>query len=460
VPTPTPITGKFSLKAFASNAIFTNNTPGIIAGIGEISPQSLTYARERGLYADAIIAPGISVISFLSAMNGVKQRMAKNVSEHVLDVVKFVYTKILNTAGTLYIDQLTNDAITAFGSICTNFEFGEIVSNGDGNTAPAWISWKNIGMIGSEFTTSEFKVWFVDDSFRREFDEFEITVIPPVDNLDLFFRTGADVELMIKAITPSATMDRVQLKKNAFPDSIVRAESFNYIDPLNTAHKVSTTWHLLIYGEAGNNIDSITDAIIDFVLANSTHSRDDWITIMPDLFKRTEFTLMPLWEEYAIPNRTLEAGIHSPLVNLLEKMPVLLELCKNYPSNHIGSYTNVMSNPYKSLQILTIGSPENRNDWFQLKQVMADYIDVSSTSIDFNRMSLKTQLWATMIAEMIIVAESVTEFKNVPNGMSKTKRNGRLFVVKRYDNINYLIAAKVNFPLTQPIPPVEELPPH
>jgi hypothetical protein len=61
-------------------------------------------------------------------------------------------------------------------------------------------------------------------------------------------------------------------------------------------------------------------------------------------------------------------------------------------------------------------------------------------------MSLNTQNWARLLNSMIIVAEKMGKYTSIPITMSKVTRDGILYLVSRYDNINYLVAAKSNFP--------------
>jgi hypothetical protein len=69
-------------------------------------------------------------------------------------------------------------------------------------------------------------------------------------------------------------------------------------------------------------------------------------------------------------------------------------------------------------------------------------------------MHLKTQNWLVMIANMLPIAETMTAYTSVPVGMTKVTRNGILYLVKRFDNINYLIAAKLTLPELNEAPPM------
>lgn len=429
----------YALKGFVVHALMTSNVPGQVALIGELSTQSSTYSREKGFYVDAA-APDMTLISMLSKLDGVPVQASSDATTHTLGIAKFIYDKTLVAGGQMFADELLNSLITTYASSAEDFACGEIVTDGN-YYMPEWVSWKSkVPSMG----TNEIRLWFVDSAFAVQYDEFEIVVVPPLVPLNDFFKTGTQVENLLKAVTLPIMADKIQTAKNNSPETIVRIDAYDYVDPLNNAHKVPSYWGILIYGAAGNNVDAIKDALVAYILANSTHTREEWTPILPDIFKRTEFILIPLWDQYAIPNRTVEAGIYSPIANLTAVLARIKLLIAEYPASHINNHASVMGHPYKSLAILACGGPENRDDKFKITDLFEDYIDVSSTSIDFNRMALATQNWALSLMEMIITAETAGQFTAVPIGMSKTTRNGILYVVKSYQNVHYLVAAKAS----------------
>jgi hypothetical protein len=297
----------------------------------------------------------------------------------------------------------------------------------------------------ANFPDNFIKVWFTDDAFRVQYDEYEIYVVPPTDVLDNFFQTGTNVEIMLKSMSMSAHTQRLQVAKQGYPETVIRTESFNYIDPANSNHIVPSLWGILIHGIAGNNDDSIKDALMAYILANSTHGRDDWIKILPDIFKRTEFILVPLWNKVAIPGLRVNVGIYSPQIKFSTALAKAKEVVSLYPGSHIDSHLTAMVHPYKSISILCIGSPDNRDAIYELPDLFPDLIAVASTSVDFNRMEEDTQNWATMLADMLYVAEEMGRYTTVPEGMMKLVRGGKLYLAQNFKNINYLVAAKTNF---------------
>jgi hypothetical protein len=431
----------YALKGFISNTPFSDNTPGAKAKLGELSKHSRTFSRESGEYSDQDIAPNLTLTTFISKNGDVSVEMPALITKQTLEVANFIYAQTLGGQLDILPAVMLENLLTDFVGKASEFECGNMVSNGV-YTLPEWVSWKCLN--DPAHPDNFLKVWFVDNSFQQQYDEYEIYVIPPLAVLNNFFKPGSEVEAMIDNLTSSDTMERIQAAKAGYPETVVRTNTYNYIDPLNSAHVVPTDWSVLIYGAAGDNVDAIKDALMAYILANSTHTRNEWTKIFPDIFKRTEFILLPLWDQYAIPNRELATGIYSPQIQLATVVSKMKQFATQYPEAHIDSHLTMMGHPYRSLALVSIGSPDNRNTQFKLLDIFPDLIAVSSTSVDFNRMSQITQDWASMLANMLVTAESMSEFASIPSGMMKVTRDGILYLTKSYRNINYLMVAKSN----------------
>lgn len=438
----------FVLKGFVNHALLANNTPGRNNAIGEISNQSLTYSRELGQYVNSV-APNITLISFLCSRDGAPVTLDTDYEIRTMTIVQWIYNYVITTHSQIYRDVLLQQLLQNFQGKAENFDCGEIVSDGT-YWCPEWVSWKD--SLDTTDSDNFVKLWFADASFASQYDEFEIVVVPPLTNLDDFFKPGDQVEQLVNARTPTQWMDQIQQAKtdangNTHPETIIRNDSYDYHDPLAPAHLVSTNWATLIYGIAGDNIDSIKDAIIEYILNNSTHARNEWEQIFPDIFKRTEFILVPSWNTVAIPSRVVEANpIYSPFGNLSVKNAEIASFATQYPAAHINAHAVAFGHTWRSVNVGAIGSDQNRDGLYELSQIFPDYISVPSTSTDWNRMSENTRNWAELLDRMIQVAETMGPYTSIPKDMTRLTRDGKLYIVSSYGNIHYLVAAKYNFP--------------
>lgn len=425
------------IKGFATHSAFTNNTPNQTHIIGELSQYSRTFAKDVGFYINEKV-DNITLNTYTVQNDGVDFKLDDTMKNAVMTIITAIYTRSLTAGGQVYGDELENLLLQQFANLGMGFKSGPIVNDGR-YWIPAWMEWR----FPNE--DSIIKIWFSDPSFQIQFDEFIITVVPPLDKLDDFFKHPTTVKQLLASRDYSKGLSIIQAAKQGKPESILRAEMFNYINPQNMTEKTPTNWTVLIYGPAGNNIDSIKDALVDYVLKNSTHTRDEWIKILPDLFKRTEFLITPQYTEYAIENLEVQAGINSPIANVKKAVQWMKDNAWNYPPAHVENYCDVFTHPYKSLSITSVGSVENRDNLFSLRQVFPDFISVNTMSQDFDRMSEPTRNWAEKLSEMLILADTANRYTTLPGTYTKVQRNGKWYIVYSYQNIHYLVSMKSNF---------------
>lgn len=433
-----------ALKSFINHALFIENAKDQTAVFGELSSESASYARDVGQYTSAA-SDKVTLHSFICKEDGVPQTVPTALVDHVLAVSKFLFDQTLNNSGEQFADVLMAQLMSKFAATADTFDCGVILPDSSSTYyMPEWVSWKakNIAGVGDNVL----RVWFADASFRLQYDEYELIVIPPMDSLDDFFKTGTEVETILKAFTTSQIVQRMQDAKGSVPETIMRSVSFDYVDPYLATHKVPSSWGLLIYGAAGNNVDIISDTLVDYILANSTHTRAEWVPILPDLFKRTEVIMVPTWYQYSVsPRLTTPAGVYSPVIGLTETLNRFKAMVNTYPEAHIIAHLQAMGHPYGSLTLSVCGGPDNRDAKYQFTDFYPDYMSVATGSQDFNRMSTATKDFLTKLDALLIAAEKMTEFSSVPAGMTRTKRNGFIYAVINVSNVNFLMAVKSNF---------------
>lgn len=430
----------YVLKGFLSYLPKVNNASGVVNNLGEISTRSLTYARDKGTYKlDA--APNLILTTFITKNDTTHTPMISGLTTHVMTVLKAVWDFTLAAPGEIFADDLLNSLLTTFGSSAADFTCGAIVNDGT-DYLPEWVAWRNTSLSGS-VGANNLKVWLSDAAFQAQYDSFEMTIVPPSAAMNDFFKTPSEVKTMIGQFDQIQQMTRVQTARGVNPETVLKAYQFEWVNPFNSADKVKATWYVLIYGLAGDNIDSVKDALADHAITNSSHTREQWLPLLPELFRRTEFMMLPVWDQYAIPNLTTQTGIYATNTNLKRAIALAKTVIgSGYQSSHIDDHVTMMAHPYKSLMVLLVGGAENRNSLFEINQVFSDIIQMPLSSTDFNRMSAGTKTWLTSLAQALVTAESMTDFTSVPNGFTKVKRNNKLYLVFSQDNINYLVLAK------------------
>lgn len=431
----------YVLKGFMQVQTLIKNEPGQVSTIGELSNKSATFSKEIGTYR-VDTYPKVSLLSFHSERDGSEVMVPESMRNEILRIGTWLEAEAI--AGTLNGNEAAFrvDFLAEFSDTVADLETGEMVGTTNGL---AYLPEYMLFSLKNEVESTYIKVWFADDSFQRQFDEYEITVVPPLDNLDDLFKTPSEVKALLDAMDDTEKTLRIEAAKGEYPSTLMRTEIYPWTSPLDLTTVLDTPWTVIIYGNAGNNIDLIRAAMIDYVLANSTHTRDEWSDYIPDLFKRTEHIIMPLWDNYSIPNETLRQGLFSPTVRLKDLYAVAEKLAPEYPVAHIQETLNVSVANYRSIAFLVVGGPENRDEIYEYQNRFPDYVAIPTTSTEFGRMSPKTQDWVRLLVEMLKLSEDLTEFSDVPLHMTKLMRDGVLYLVTTFDDVQYLMVAQSSY---------------
>ena len=462
----TPLADTFSLKGFVSVGAFADNVRDETAPLGELSLQSATYSKDRALYATTSEGtnPTSLELAVFSCRTTDNTAYAVPVAYQtlLLDLIRWAHAQGIGGVFSNDAEACRQAFMAEYDGKITDAVVGPMVQQ-DTVWLPSSITfYVNHTAVGTGWTPEEdadldrsrVKLWFADSAFSTEYDEHAIEFIAPIasDRLDDFFLLADQVETKVKARTLEELMILIHETKDSKPETKIRTLEFLYHDPQDATWKLATNWTFVIYGIAGDNIDTIKEELANWILANSTHAREEWATIFPDIFTSTEFIITPMWSQYAIPNETLKDGVYSPVVNVQNALSVARRTCTGtaYTQAHIDEVAAIVGCPFKSISLLTVGGPQNRDGKDRFEEVWPDYIAVMTSSLDFNRMQPETQQWVQMLQAMLVTAESMTDFSDLPQSpypMTRLKRTNAageqyMYLVCNFDNIQYLVVSR------------------
>ena len=423
---------------YGINANFPVNTSGGVPTIGEISTYSRTFSITLMEYLSAAHS-GYEYISMLANdLNGVNIVVPQTQIDEILAIVSnaLVYSNT-NTVPYATPSAFVTAMMTGTTGV-TNIQYGSIIISGK-QALPEWISWSS---ANGDFN----KVWTCDTSLRAQYDSYTITVVPPFAPIDGFFTSPANVQLLLSAVSAQQLMIDIQIAKNSKPDTTTQFLSFNYIPPSGSGSTtpIPTLWGIIINGAIGNNIDAIKAAIAAYITANSASPQSSWLTIIPDIFTKIEFMIVPRWFKYAIPPSAVNTGLYSAIANLLETKTYLDSFITAYPAGWVDNNTEIIPMTYKNVSLAAVAGNLNGVGYKTLIGLVPDYMPIPSTSPDYNRMSAATQAWVANMITMLMVAEVATVNAGIPLNMAKVTRNGKLYVSMSFNNVDYLVYAKSN----------------
>ena len=441
------------IKGFMVMQPLSDNTPQAVAPLGELSTYAKTFTRDLTHYASTNQS-SIDWMVFLSEVDGVTETVPVGYQDTILPIAQWLYDRGVAEAFTRDEAALVSDLLNQFSSDVTQVEAGAMIEgDSDGLYLPEWVSFT----LRNTQENNQIKFWLSDDAFRRQYDEFEILVVPPLEPVDDLLRQTVQVKADLDAISPTDQMERIQATRGDDPPTRIRVETFEWSHPNDEQTVLFTDWTVILYGPAGDTIDSIRKALIDHVLSNSQTVRQQWERFIPELFLRREFTLIPLWDNFSIPNATLAKGLHSPTVRHQGTLDKARTLTPEYPDEHVSEVLCTSVASYRSMSFLAIGGPDNSDldteDVFN--EQFKDYIVLPTTSSEFARMSKSTQDFIVKLTDMLQVAESMDAFSDIPLTMSRVERKGLLFLVITHNDIQYLVLSRRSyfFGLNLELPP-------
>lgn len=429
----------YNLKGFFGYPALVNNAPDTIAIFGELSDNSLTYAKDKTLHTGAS-TPNTAFISFHSVKDENVIDVAGEYKNQILKLGEFLYTESI--AGTIGNDPdvLRQIILSEFGSVIREFKTGRMLT--DGNLwLPEWIEFE---LIDTE--PNQINIWLADESFAAQYDEYVIEIIHPIEPFDDFFKDPLVVKQLLDNYNLVEKLDEVQSKRDKYPYTHQRGFVFDYNNPRDTSIKYPAYWIAIVYGEAGNNPDLIKDKIVEELLAGSTRPREDWEAILPDLFMTTEFIFTPFWNQYSIPNSDLRAGIYSPIIDPRKRLSLIKRTARGpgYTETYVENRYELSANIYKSIAFSVLGNPQNRGGITQFSAKFPDYMIVSNDSGDINRADPITIDWMLLFGRLLKAAEVMTRYSSVPSGISRMSRDGVLYASAYYKNVNYMVVAKTS----------------
>lgn len=428
---------KYSLKGFIKIPTLANNANGECSALGELTDESYSYARDKGFYQQAD-KPNVELISFTSKnLPATKVPVPAVYSTHVLEVSQWIFEQA--TAGLTSSDEeaFRRMLLAQFVDI-EDLEVGKM-EVARGSWLPTYMRWKLSSADGEDNTI---RIWYANAAFEAQYDDYEIIVVPPITPVDTFQKVRKEVEAALAKFNLPDHHKHVLERTENDPYTFLVTKIYNWVDREEPTFMLPTNWSVAIYGIAGNNPALIKQAIADWILANSAYTKPDWIPVFPDIFTSTEFTFVPMWHLLSSEEETPRGSLYSPNI----PYNGMLELATKYidypVAGHVAKYLSSFGLPFKSLALLACGGNENRLDKFTFGEVFPRYANLSTQSVDFNRMDKRTVLFVQKLVEATIAAEEMDEYSYIGASLARIKRNNRLYVAFEYENFLYLVLGR------------------
>lgn len=430
-----------TITGFVTDQTFIDNNPFQVSSVFELSPKGFTYAKDR-TYHSLPTYPGNDLIVFKS-MDSVTSDvipMNNTILTAVFALVKLV--KEYPDSNMVPYDPVDyRNYLEANGPVTvSNINIGGFESY-SGKEYPRWFN----------FTTNDadaiiVTIYIADEAFLSNYEYYDIEIVPFLPSTTAFNATYPNVLVQLDEMLYSTFNDRLETTKNNRPPTYTKVIDFWYYNRLNPTQRTKVYWGVIVYGEAGNDIDVIKDELETFILANPANVRNDWVIMFPDIFARTEFLLVPMWHKVAIENLTTLSNLYSSMMYVKEPIEFIRDNYSNLYTE-MQVYNNLITFPYdyKAITIASIAGLTNAADKDALFELYPDYIPVNTSSLDFMRMQPTTREWMYKLEVALLAAETHNVTSPVPPGYRKvTRSDGKKYIGFYIDSVNYLIAYRYN----------------
>lgn len=431
----------YTLRAFSVIGALIDNTREVVAPVGELSPIARTYAREKE-YFNTATAPGHTLVVFSSKADGEVVQADPVLCNKLLNTNRWLYEQAVGGRFNSSPDSVRTALIQQYGNEFSVWTVGAMIEVTPNVWMPSFLDLRD--KVKDEHS---YRLWYASEVFEQQFDEYEIFIVPPVADVDVFLATRIEIENALQDMTQDKLVDRIVAIRENYPDTFMHApmyEWFDPVDPLDPERRIATYWTAVGYGIAGFNDDAIKEAIREHILANSDHTKEEWATIFPEIFTSTELIFTPMWLNYSVPNRELQSGLYSSIVHLDQGLSHLIRMVRGegYNDDYIREQGEVAAVGYKGIMVPVVGGPYNRDGIHKLSERYPDYISVDTTSVDFSRMSPETRRFVLTLIEMLSIAESMTPDSAVPVGYTRLFRDDILYVSRTLDRFQLIVASK------------------
>ena len=429
------------IKGFCTNSLFVNNDPSRTSQVGELTTYARTFSKDIKFYINPDY-PGLELNIFSCkediSTGTTEVTVPDDIVNLLLDISNWVYkgeVKATTDPAEYAVELHNNDD---FFNEISEVNAGELIFY-NGIIVPSRLTFKLL-----KFENVEVKLWFSTQVMENEYDEYEIIVINPLLNMDVLFKSLADIQQELALLSITTQIERTQEIKNKHPETIMRAETIEYINNKDSSIKFDLVWYVLIYGPNGDNEDAIKEAIKDAILENSNEKNpESWKEILPFLFRTTRMYVLPRWDKMSIPSRLDNVGIYSPISNAKEALRYASTfLSPELTTAHVEENLEITHHKYRSITLLTCGGADNALEKYKLSDYIGDYIAESSTSQDYNRQAEYTRNWTVSMEEMLMLAENLNIQVTLPFGIRKVVVNDSTFLAKRMGNVEWLVAVR------------------
>lgn len=425
-------------KAFVGVTTYSDNAANAVAPVGELSKLSRSFSRDIKLYPNpdnqTIL---LNVFASHDDSSSDYVEPAVEVMTEMQKIAKWVIAQgdlgLAPTDLPSYIDSITGHFVDMTGT----FNVGDLRTYGDGTYASS---------VGYTTDSYSWKLWFADDAFQAQYDEYHVETVFPVDDIDELHREYPHVQGLLEQATSTVMLNKIRQIEMDYPSTINKGDDYTWHDLADAATTMPISFAVVIYGKAGDNVDVIREAIVRDILAVSRYDRSAWAKVLPELFSPNEMVFVPHWEAVMDAYDPLNDDIYCSSVYPDEITTIALRYTPNFSPSHIQFRVNVVPTLFRGIVLAaTPHEPLDDKESPSFKEMYPDYMLADSRDPDFHRMDEATRAMVDKINYLLRYAEEYNDYYVLPNGFSRTVRNNLEFITVSMEGYLYHMLTKRSY---------------
>lgn len=396
---------KKDVRGFLTNAHIATPDSKTVSPVLELSRLGHTYAKRV-----QTLGPGDEKANFLSSFGYTDETELTDAE------ASFIIDTIWSFIGTL-VGVIQEDKMKVIANFTKmhnstesikleSFNYNSLVPY-DGDRYPDYVT----------FTTKDLScsVWLTNETFTVFYPLYEINVIPPFPEFPDIVKCAPEMLEALGKFDAAEFVNSLNDYNEGVPTTMNRSLNIHYRatkeSPLNDCFFGFNIW-----GIQGLDEFILKDAVYDY-LSKDLGLSDEFIEEhFPTLFQVNEFWLLPDWENYAIPFTVGQGSINSHMAKAWSETYPISKYIRTFEnkSKLLKDSTYYLPIRYNNTLIRVVNGQYSREGEKDFREYYHDFIDVSTESLDFSRMSQRTQHFSIFLKQMIYIcdAENQTELLN------------------------------------------------
>jgi hypothetical protein len=241
-----------------------------------------------------------------------------------------------------------------------------------------------------------FSVWSNKTDFRANYPYTTIiNIIPPLPLDKLLNPSTLDVDPLETAIDSKDWSDDI-----VAPELVNRDQTGMYIFETRyvfNGKTYSVNFSLIYRGRQPDSMEA-RNYIADYLLNSGIGTRALWELLVPDIFYRSSFALVPFYDDITVQTNI---DIYPSITNISASLNKLNAIVSNIPRANDPT-REFISVAYDKFFVGV--APADVNEQNSLMEIHNTYRDFSTTDTGFNEMKSVDRVWSTKLNQAIAVA--------------------------------------------------------